>query len=116
MSKGKLERATKNSYTLKEIERGLRFRELLYSYAERGDLDSIHLLIDADNALEQARPTAIQSEAVRLVWKEDYTLAEAGALLGISAQGVRFNLQLLEIKIQRVLDKWRAQADRGLGK
>lgn len=116
MSKGKLERATKNSYTLREIERGIRYRELLYSYAERGDVDSIHLLVDAEEALRQANPTDKQKEAVRLVWRESKTLAEAGDILGITLHGVRFNLQLLEIKLQRVLDRWRAQADRGLGK
>ncbi|MGG4390520.1 hypothetical protein ABEU97_20520 [Priestia megaterium] len=107
MSFSKLSRVTKEHYTLAEIEKALKNEHLLYSYAEAGDLESIHLLIDAERALEQAQPTDIQLKTVDLVWKHGYSLVESGKLLSVTPQAVKFNLGLLKVKIQRVLDEWR---------
>lgn len=93
-------------YTLKDIETGLRNADYFYSRAESGDLDAIIQLADSQLALEKADPTEAQLQAVELVWKREYTLKEAGDRLGISPQAVRFNLQLLSIKLTEVVNKW----------
>lgn len=119
MSKGKLARATKEHYKLSEIERGLRNKGLLYTYAEKGDLEAVHVIIDAERALKLAEPTAIQSITVQLHWSEGRTLAETGELLGVTPQAVRFNLGLLKVKLQKVLDRWTlreiAEEEKGAG-
>ncbi|MFL0442007.1 hypothetical protein [Bacillus subtilis] len=103
----KLERATQDHYTLAEIERTLKNRELSYSYAEQGDLDIVHLILDSEKALELAQPTEIQRMTVDLVWRQGYNLVETGKMLGVTPQAVKFNLGLLKIKIQKVLDEWK---------
>lgn len=103
----KLDRATKDHYTLAEIERALKNRELSYSYAEQGDLDIIHVLLDAEKALELANPTEIQLMTVDLVWRQGFNLVETGKMLGVTPQAVKFNLGLLKVKLQKVLDEWR---------
>lgn len=106
MGKGKLARATKDQYTLAEIERGVRNKELLYTYAESGDLDAVHVIIDSERAINQAGLTELQQRTLDYVWKDNKTLAETGAILGVTPQGVKFNLGLAKVKIQKILDKW----------
>ena len=43
---------------------------------------------------------------MELVWVQGYKLVEAGEMLGITAQGVYFNLKLLQKKIQGVTERW----------
>lgn len=93
-------------YTLSEIERALRHEPLMYSYAEAGDFDIIHLIMDARASLERAKPTEVQLKTVELVWRKGLSLVEAGRLLGVTPQAVKFNLDLLQIKIKKVLDEW----------
>lgn len=111
LTKSKLEKATKEHYTLAEIEKALKNEPLLYAYAEAGDLDVIHLLIDADNALHLAEPTDIQLKTVELIYRKGYSLVEAGRHLGVTPQAVKFNLDLLKVKVKKVLDEWK-QLDR----
>lgn len=111
MSKSKLARATKDHYTLSEIERAFKNKEKLLSYAMSGDMDSVHLLVDAENALKQSNPTEIQERTLDLVYRQGLSLAEAGKQLGVSLQAVKFNLDLLRVKIKKVLDQWK-QMDR----
>lgn len=106
MSKSKLERATKESYTLPEIEKALKNEAMLYVYAEVGDFDSIHLLIDAERALMLSEPTDIQLHTVDLVYRKGNSLVEAGRQLGVTPQAVKFNLDLLKVKIKKVLNEW----------
>ena len=112
MGKGKLDKATKENYTLPEIEKALKKEALLYSYAEAGDLDAIHLLIDAETALDLAQPTEIQLRTVDLVYRKGYSLVEAGKVLDVTPQAVKFNLDLLRVKVKKVLDEWK-QLDKG---
>lgn len=112
MSKGKLARNTKEHYTLKDIERGYKHRELLYSYAERGDLDAVDLIADSETALKAANPTVLQVKTIELYWMRSYTLKETGDILGVSPQAVKFNIELLKVKITKVLDRWRAREER----
>lgn len=96
----------KTPYTLQDIENGLRNADYFYSSAEGGNLDAIIRLADSEIALQQADPTEAQLKAVELVWKQELSLTEAGKILGITKQGVRFNLQLLSVKLKRVVDEW----------
>jgi hypothetical protein len=107
MSYSKLSRVTKEHYTLAEIERALKNEPMMYAYAEAGDLEVIHLIIDANRALELAQPTEIQLQTVELVWRRGYSLVETGKALGVTPQAVKFNLDLLKVKIKKVLDEWR---------
>ena len=106
MTYTRLDRVTKDHYTLNEIERALKNRELMYSYAMLGDLDIIHSIVDADTALRLAKPTEIQSKTMDLVWVKGLSLVETGRLLGVTPQAVKFNLDLLRVKLKKVIDAW----------
>lgn len=105
--KGKLAKNTKEHYTLGEIERAIRYEGLMRSYAERGDMDSVILLVDAERAVSLAEPTAIQEQAIQMVWRENRSLVEVGRELGVTPQAVKFNLDLFKVKLKRVLDSWK---------
>lgn len=102
----KVSRLTRGHYTLADIERALRHKAHMYAYAEAGELDIIHLFVDAERALELAKPTEVQLKTVELVWTKGYSLIEAGRLLGVTPQAVKFNLDLLKVKLKKVLDEW----------
>ncbi|WP_231120618.1 hypothetical protein [Bacillus safensis] len=70
-------------------------------------MDIIHIILDSDKALELAHPTDIQLKTVDLVWRKGYNLVEAGKMLGVTPQAVKFNLGLLKVKMQKVVDQWR---------
>lgn len=109
---GQFDSATKPSYTLLEIERAIKHRELLYTYATSGDMDSLNLIIDADIAVKRANPTAVQLKTIDLVWRKGYSLVESGKLLGVTPQAVKFNLDLFKVKLKRVLDIWKKADER----
>lgn len=109
MGKGKVERELGRSYTLKDIERGIRSRHQLYTFAEQGNMDSVNMIVDAEKALELADPTLKQLQTIYYYWGRGMTLRETGEKLGVSAQAVKFNLELLKVKIKEITDKW----DRG---
>ncbi len=96
----------KRPYTLQEIESGLRNSDYYYSSARAGNMGALIHLIDSEYALECAEPTEAQMKAVELVWRQEHSLTEAGEILGITPQGVRFNLQLLSVKLKKVVDEW----------
>lgn len=102
----RVNRLTRGHYTLPDIERALRHGDHMYAYAESGELDIIHLKIDAERALELAKPTEIQLTTADLVWTKGYSLIETGRLLGVTPQAVKFNLDLLKVKLKKVLDEW----------
>lgn len=112
MSKGKFAKATKDNYTLSEIEKALKNKDLMYAYAEAGDMEIIHMLIDADAVLKLAEPTDIQLKTVDLVYRQGYSLVEAGRKLEVTPQAVKFNLDLLRVKIKKALNQWE-QLDKG---
>ena len=103
----KLDRATKEFYTLSEIERALKHEPLVRTYAEAGNLDAVHLIVDAQEALRLAQPTDIQLKTIELMWHKGLTLAEAGAELSVTPQAVKFNLDLLKVKLKKVVDTWK---------
>jgi len=104
---GQFSKATNSSYTLLEIEKAIKHREMLYIYAGHGDMDSINQAIDADIAVERAKPTEVQRKTVDLVWRQGYSLVEAGKTLKVTPQAVKFNLDLFKVKLKRVLDIWK---------
>lgn len=93
-------------YTLRDIENGLRNPHYYYASAQQGNLNAMDHLADSRLALEKAEPTAHQLRAMRLVWQQEHTLQEAGELIGVSGEAVRFNLQLLSVKLKKVVDQW----------
>ncbi|MGV2442247.1 hypothetical protein FO484_21320, partial [Bacillus atrophaeus ATCC 9372] len=66
-------------------------------------------------ALELAQHTEIQKMTVDLVWRQCYTLVETGKMLGVTPQAVKFNLGLLKVKIQKVMDGWKVMDKGGEG-
>lgn len=108
--KGNFAKSTKEHYTLREIERAIRYKSLMYSYAEKGDLEVVHLIVDAETAVKQAEPTDVQLKTVELVWRQNYSLVEAGRMLDVTPQAVKFNLELFKVKLQKVVDRWRYEA------
>ena len=95
----------KTPYTLQDIENGL---ETLITSTPvlRSNLDAVIHLADSEMAHSKPILTEAQLKAVELVWKQEMSLTEAGEILGITKQGVRFNLQLLSVKLKRVVDEW----------
>lgn len=93
-------------YTLREIENGLRNPHYYYASAQQGNLEALDHLADSRLALEKAEATPHQLRAVELVWHQEHTLVEAGEILGVTEGAVRFSLQLLSVKLQKVVDSW----------
>jgi DNA-directed RNA polymerase specialized sigma24 family protein len=56
----------------------------------QGDYDAVVLLADLQNAVELAKLTERQAEALRLVYEEDLTQEEAGKLMGIGRRAVGY--------------------------
>lgn len=107
-----LSKRVTDSYTLLEVERALRSKELLYIYASTGDMDSINLSVDAEYVLSICGATELQVKTMELVWRQGYTLADAGREFGVSPQAIKFSLDLLKVKLKRVLDKWDVSEER----
>jgi DNA-directed RNA polymerase specialized sigma24 family protein len=53
-----------------------------------GDYDAVVLIADLRKAVEMAELTGRQSDALRWVYEEDLTQAEAGRRMGMTRQGV----------------------------
>ncbi len=93
-------------YTVRAVVYLLKERPALESLKEAGDITATQLLVDLEAILNEAQPTDKQRQAMELVWVQGYKLVEAGEMLGITAQGVYFNLKLLQKKIQGVTERW----------
>lgn len=93
-------------YTLSDIENGLRNPHYYYTSAQNGNLGAMDHLADARLALSLSNPTATQMECLELVWQQEYTLKEAGDILGVSTEAVFYNLQRLSTKLEKVVERW----------
>lgn len=74
----------------------------LHSIDERrfkGDYGACDTLIDLEKAIMRADLTGKQAEAVRLIFVEDKTQSEAGALLGVSQQAIAKHVETALQKI-----------------
>jgi RNA polymerase sigma factor (sigma-70 family) len=71
-----------------------------------GDYDACVILIDLYKAIELAKLTERQAEALRLVYEEDLTQEEAGKLMGIAQQKVEFYAARAIEKISEIYYFW----------
>lgn len=72
----------------------------------KGDVDAIVALADLAVAVERAKLTERQAEALRLVYGADMTQAKAGAAMGIAQKNVSDMLDSVITKLQRIYDEW----------
>ena len=72
----------------------------------KGDYDAVCALVDLARAIDSAGLTERQAEALRLVYVEDLTQADAGERMGITQQAVGIALDAATSKIQRIYDGW----------
>lgn len=75
----------------------------------KGDVDAIVALADLAVAVERAKLTARQAEALRLVYGADMTQAKAGEAMGIAQQTLDGYLKNAVAKIQTIYDVWKTQ-------
>lgn len=97
---------TKLLYTVKSVVYLLKERSALEALKDKGDITATQILVDLDTIIAEADPTTKQAKAMELVWVRGYKLKDAGEILGITAQGVYFNLKLLQKKISVVVERW----------
>ena len=93
-------------YTVKSVVYLLKERSALEALKDKGDITATQILVDLDNIIAEAAPTPKQKMAMELVWVKGYKLKDAGEMLGITAQGVFFNLKLFQNKIKAVVERW----------
>lgn len=96
----------KLEYNVKAVVHLIKERPAIEALKESGDIVATQILADLDLIIKEASPTTKQKQAMELVWVEGYKLAEAGEKLGITAQGVYFNLKLFQKKIKAVTERW----------
>ncbi|WP_298833763.1 sigma factor-like helix-turn-helix DNA-binding protein [uncultured Planococcus sp.] len=75
----------------------------------KGDVDAIVALADLAVAVERAKLTARQAEALRLVYGADMTQARAGAAMGVTREAVSMTVTRATERIQAVYDEWQAK-------
>lgn len=78
----------------------------LHERQYKGDYDAVCALVDLSQAIALAKLTARQAEALRLVYGEDLTQADAGERMGITQQAAALALDGAITKIQRIYDGW----------
>jgi predicted DNA-binding protein (UPF0251 family) len=71
-----------------------------------GDYDATIILIDLEAAVAAAGLTDRQRQALRLVFEEDLTQAEAGKRLGVRQNTVADSLRVALVKIAAVYENW----------
>jgi predicted DNA-binding protein (UPF0251 family) len=71
-----------------------------------GDYDAVILLTDLRKAIELAKLTGRQSEALRLVYEEDLTQEDAGKRMGVGRIGVQEHVEKAIEAISEVYYYW----------
>lgn len=71
-----------------------------------GDYAASDVLIDLDTAVERANLTARESEAIRYVYVNDLTQAEAGLAMGVSRERAKRLCDTAAVKIARIYENW----------
>jgi DNA-directed RNA polymerase specialized sigma24 family protein len=84
----------------------------LINRAYAGDTAAIDITLDLRTAIERAGLTRREQEAVKYVYGEDLTQAEAGVAMGIEFNTVGDTLKRAHRKIAEVYEKW-AWSDEG---
>lgn len=95
-------------YSTKAVVELLKQKAQLELLKERGDVTAVNLLIDLERIMEESEPTEKQLRCAELCWTDGLKLKDAGEILGITPQGVYFNLKLLKNKIRFVTERWTA--------
>ncbi|WP_045208652.1 sigma factor-like helix-turn-helix DNA-binding protein [Bacillus velezensis] len=76
-----------------------------------GDYAAVEVLIDIHKAIELAGLTDRQRQAIELVYFGELTQAEAGERMGITQQGVDFNLTLSAEKLADIYYYWASHGE-----
>jgi hypothetical protein len=71
-----------------------------------GDYDATIILIDLETAISRAGLTDRQRQALRLVFEEDLTQAEAGKRVGVSQDVISRFISVALKKIAEVYENW----------
>jgi DNA-binding CsgD family transcriptional regulator len=71
-----------------------------------GDYSASDVLIDLDTAIQRANLTARETEALKYVYGDDLTQAEAGVAMGIERTTVTDTLKRAHEKIADVYEYW----------
>lgn len=104
------ERALEESYpalnTTAGIKRMLGEMNALVNRQYQGDYDAVVLLTDLQTAIEAAKLTDRQSEALRLVYEEDLTQEEAARQAGVAKQTLNGFISVAVEKIAAVYEYW----------
>jgi predicted DNA-binding protein (UPF0251 family) len=92
--------------TAKGVAALLRDRHRIAERRYRGDTAASDIIIDLHSAIESAGLTDRQAEAIAWVYGRDLTLEHAGAIMGITKQGVKDALSCGVEKIAAVFKRW----------
>lgn len=72
----------------------------------QGDYDATIILADLTTAIEAAKLTDRQRQALRLVYEEDLTQEDAGKAMGVRQQVLARHLIVAEAKVARIYEYW----------
>lgn len=104
------ERALEESYpalnTTAGIKRLLGEMNALVNRQYQGDYDAVVLLTDLQTAIEAAKLTDRQSEALRLVYEEDLTQEEAARRAGVARSTLVGHVDDAVKKIAEIYEYW----------
>lgn len=89
-----------------EAKAVLRNYHALVERTYKGDTDAICALVDLETALGLAGLTERQAEALRLVYGEGHTLADAGKRMGITKQAVALLVDTAASNIDEIYESW----------
>ncbi|MCY8026393.1 DUF134 domain-containing protein [Bacillus sonorensis] len=90
----------------------LRDYDKLFQRRFEGDTAASDILLDLEDAIDAAELTALQIEAIRLIYMEDLTQQLAAERMGIERSVVSKHLTAAVNKIAKIYAYW---ADRGEG-
>ncbi|WP_181349410.1 sigma factor-like helix-turn-helix DNA-binding protein [Thalassobacillus sp. CUG 92003] len=71
-----------------------------------GDFEATDILLDLERAVEKAKLTGRQAEALRYIYEEDMTQVAAGERMGVSQQTVIETYERAVDKIAEVYEQW----------
>ena len=89
-----------------QVKRLLRDYHALKARQYDGDYDAVILLVDLERAIELAGLTERQREALRLVYYEDLTQADAGWEMGLARETIKTYADSAIKKIAEIFEYW----------
>jgi DNA-directed RNA polymerase specialized sigma24 family protein len=104
------ERSLEEKYPALDNPSGLRILlsdyHALINRQYQGDYDAVVLLADLATAIEMAKLTDRQGQALRLVYEEDLTQEEAGKRMGIGRRAVGYHIEDAIESISEIYYYW----------